>query len=223
MFIGHYGAALAVAGGARGPSLAAACVAVQLVDFAWAGFILTGIEKASVEPGFLALSPLNLSFMPYTHSLPAALAWSLGGAMLYRALFAKGGFSAAALIGVAIFSHWITDVLVHAPDMGLWMDQYKIGLALWDQPTLGVGLELGLLGLGLVIYMLRTRGRSLWGRIAPFGFLGLLCILGVVNWLGPAPASIDHVALSALGVFTLIAVLALWPDRLREPKPKAAT
>lgn len=221
MFIGHYGPALALAGGARGPALAATCVAVQLVDFAWAGFILTGIENASVEPGFLALSPLNLSFMPYTHSLPAALAWALGGALAYRALFAKGGAMAAALIGLAIFSHWITDVLVHGPDMGLWLDRYKIGLGLWDYPLLGVGLEVGLLGAGLLIYVSRTRGLSLWGKIAPYGFVALLCLMGAVNWLGPAPPSINHVAISGLAVFCVVALIALWPDRLREPKPKA--
>lgn len=52
-------------------------IAVQFLDYLWAAFILTGIEKARVTPGFLAASPLNPYHMPYTHSLAAAPVWSL--------------------------------------------------------------------------------------------------------------------------------------------------
>ena len=73
MFAGHYGPAFAAKALPSPPSMGAAFLAVQLVDVAWAIFILTGVEHARIVPGFLAQSDLDLYDMPWTHSLVAAL------------------------------------------------------------------------------------------------------------------------------------------------------
>ena len=46
-------------------------LAVQLVDISWAIFVLLGIEKVRIVPGFTATNPFDLYYFPYTHSLPA--------------------------------------------------------------------------------------------------------------------------------------------------------
>jgi hypothetical protein len=209
MFVRHYGPALAVAGGAKGPGLAAACVAVQLVDFAWAGFILGGVEYATIVPGHMAMSHLDFHHMPYTHSLPTAVAWSLGAMLGYRALFRAGGWIGAGLIGLAVFSHWLMDFLVHAPDLGLWFDQYKVGLGWWRSPMLTIGAEFGGLAIGLALYLRRTRANGRSGAVAPLGFVAILAALAAYNWLNAPPPAIAPVAISALLVFSVIALLAL--------------
>src|SRR5262245_38563309 len=52
-------------------------LAVQLVDIAWSVLVLLGIEKVRIVPGITATNPLDLYYMPYTHSLPGAALWSL--------------------------------------------------------------------------------------------------------------------------------------------------
>ncbi|MBU6373470.1 MAG: hypothetical protein KJS97_12155 [Alphaproteobacteria bacterium] len=216
MFVGHYGPALALAGGRKGPSLAVACVAVQLVDFAWSGALLAGIEHARVVPGFTALSPLDLYDMPYTHALASAFAWAAGAALLYGVV--TRAWVAAALVGVCVISHWLLDWVVHKPDLILWGD-VKVGLGLWDAPAAGVAAEFGVLALGFVAYMTRTAPKSRLGAVAPWAFFALLAAMAVINWLGPTPPDSAAVAMSALAVYVLTAVLAAGLDRVRTARP----
>ena len=163
-------------------------------------------------PGFTALSPLDLHHMPFTHSLAAALAWSIGAAALYGAFTRKG--QAALILGVCVFSHWLLDWIDHKPDLILWGDT-KVGLGLWDAPAAGVAAEFGVLALGFVAYMMRTAPTSRLGAAAPWGFIAVLAIMAAVNWLGPTPPSSIAVALSALAVYVVTAVLAAGIDRVR--------
>ena len=49
-------------------------IAVQLLDVFWSMFVLLGIEKVRIVPGFTKTNALDLYYMPYTHSLPGAVA-----------------------------------------------------------------------------------------------------------------------------------------------------
>ena len=103
MFVGHYAAALAAKSAEpRGP-LWTYVLACQLVDVAWGGLIMTGAERMSLDhdlPG----SALVLEHMPYTHSLPGALAWAVGAAILAK-LVLRLPWRAGVFIGLAVFSH----------------------------------------------------------------------------------------------------------------------
>src|SRR2546422_6938590 len=78
MFVGHYGVSFAAKRGDRSIPLWVLFVAVQLLDVSWSLFVFFGIEKVRIVPGITASNPLDLYYMPYTHSLVAALLWSLG-------------------------------------------------------------------------------------------------------------------------------------------------
>src|SRR5258706_15404756 len=86
MFVGHYGVSFAAKRGDRSIHLWVLFLAVQLLDVFWSFFVLVGIEKVRIVPGITASNPLDLYYMPYTHSLVAALLWSLGAAVAYRAI-----------------------------------------------------------------------------------------------------------------------------------------
>ena len=51
MFVGHYGVAFAVRSERNQIPLWVLFVAVQLLDFLWAPFVLLGIEKVRMVPG----------------------------------------------------------------------------------------------------------------------------------------------------------------------------
>src|SRR5438132_13663513 len=96
MFVGHYGVSFAAKRGDGTIPLWVLFVAVQLLDVSWSLFVFFGIEKVRIVPGITASNPLDLYYMPYTHSLVAALLWSLGAYVAYRAIRAFGASPRAA-------------------------------------------------------------------------------------------------------------------------------
>src|SRR5881396_3483179 len=122
MFVGHYGVAFAVRSEKNQIPLWVLFVAVQLLDFLWAPFILLGIEKVRIVPGITASNPLDLYYMPYTHSLVAAVLWSCVGGVVYRLVARPARRQASAVVGAAVFSHWVLDLVVHRPDLPLYDD-----------------------------------------------------------------------------------------------------
>src|SRR5437867_12255077 len=100
MFVGHYGVSFAAKKGAPSVPLWVLFIAVQLLDVAWAPFVLLGIEKVRIVPGITASNPLDLYYMPYTHSLIAAILWSVAAAIVYR-YAARGTETRAALVVAA--------------------------------------------------------------------------------------------------------------------------
>jgi len=216
LFIGHYAPAAALKPLSGAVPLWHLFVAVQFLDFLWALFILAGIEKARIVPGFLEASALDLYFMPYTHSLAAAALWSLAGAAAYAALNRQAGRAGAVLIGLAIASHWAADLIVHAPDLALYPGSaVKLGLGLWSSLPLSKGIELGFLLAGFILYLGGTSAKGAIGRIAPFVVLAALIAIEVYGATGAPPADSRIFAGLALLTYTAIAALAFWLDAVR--------
>src|SRR5216683_2494469 len=119
MFVGHYGVSLAAKRGDRSIPLWVLFLAVQLLDVFWSLFVLIGVEKVRIVPGITASNPLDLYYMPYTHSLVAAILWSVAVAVIARLLPGVTTRPAAVWVGIAVFSHWVFDLLVHRPDLPL--------------------------------------------------------------------------------------------------------
>lgn len=220
MFVGHYGPAFAVKAVKRPPSLGAAFLAVQAVDIGWAVLVMNGVEYGQVKPGLMALSNLSLDHMPWTHSLPAALLWSLAALLLYRVLDRRAGWVAAALIGACVFSHWLLDLLVHAPDLALTFDGPKVGFGWWDNPVLGIGAEALVLFGGFFIYLTSTTPLGAAGKWAPWALIALFVGLYAFDKLGPPPADLKAAAPMALGAYLVIAALGFALDRTRAPKAR---
>ena len=84
MFVGHYAAALAAKAVAPRAPLWTYVIAAQAIDIGWAGLVMAGVEKVRIDPS-LPGSALDLYHMPFTHSLPAVVLWSLAALGLARA------------------------------------------------------------------------------------------------------------------------------------------
>ena len=122
MFIGHYGVSYAAKAVNKQIPLWLLFIAVQLVDVAWAILVPLGIEKLRIVPGITATNPLDLYYMPYTHSLVGAALWSLLAYGAYRLWAGQGNARpnrAALIVALAVFSHWLLDLIVHRPDLPL--------------------------------------------------------------------------------------------------------
>jgi hypothetical protein len=210
MFIGHYAASLAAK--SAEPSLPLwTCVAgAQLIDIGWGSLILAGVEHGRIDPS-LPGSQLDLYFMPYTHSLPAALLWAAAAALLLLRPLRLSG-RAALILAAVVFSHWLLDLLVHRPDLALWFGGPKAGFAFWNAPVAEMAVEMGLLVLAGAVWTAarRARGLAIWPAIA---VLALLVAIQTGFLLGPILPSIQAVAMFALAIYALSALAAWRIDR----------
>lgn len=217
MFVGHYAPVFALAAARREPGLGAGFVAVQLVDIGFFSLSYFGIEKWRPNAALEGFMPIDLYYMPFTHSLAGSTAWAVGAAAI-AALVSPAGRRAlnAVIIGALVLSHWVLDLIVHRHDLPLIHDSdEKLGFALWDHPALVVPLELGLLFAGFALFMRATSPRGMAGRIMPWLLLALLLAVQGINWFTPPESDPALFSLLGVGVYLTFAALAWWTDRTR--------
>jgi membrane-bound metal-dependent hydrolase YbcI (DUF457 family) len=217
MFVGHYAAAYAAKAVQPALPLWLLFVAVQLVDFGWAILVLLGIEKVRVVPGFTEASPLDLYYMPFTHGLISAVIWAVAfGALYVLVRRGSGLFGQGVVLALAVFSHWLADLIVHVPDLPLLLDEPKVGFGLWNNFWASQGLEVGLL-LGAVIwYVSASTPANRIGKVAPWILIAvLLAMQAFSHFPSETVPTSDMFAAQALVVFSLLAGLAFWTERHR--------
>jgi hypothetical protein len=214
MFTGHYSASFAGKAVDRSIPLWVLFIAVQLLDFVWAVLVLLGIEKVRIIPGFMAASPADLYYMPYTHSLAGALVLSAIGGALFCVLW-KRTWTAGLIVGLAVFSHWILDLVVHGPDLLIY-GSYKVGFGLWNYFWPEVIIEFALL-LGTLLWYLRGVSSPATTRRAWILF-AILVVFQCFDKFGPPPGGVTQFAVSALAAYTVLAALAWWVERLPQKR-----
>ena len=211
MFVGHYAAAMAAKAIEPKAPMWTLAAASQLVDIGWSSFIIAGVEHARVDPS-LPGSSLVLYDMPWTHSLPAALVWSVGAALLVKLLL-RLPIWASAVVGLTVFSHWLLDLLVHRPDLALWPGGERVGLGLWNYPVPEQAVEIGLLAVcgGAWVASRKGLGRFAWPAIT---FIGFLVALQIVAMLQPQPSGElpPQAGVTILAIYLLVAALAALTD-----------
>jgi hypothetical protein len=215
VFVGHYGVSFAAKAARRDIPLWVLFLAVQLLDVFWSIFVLVGIEKVRIVPGITRLSPLDLYYMPYTHGLLTSLGWSVLAAVLYHAWRKKDGWAPAMIVGAAVFSHWILDLLVHRPDLPIFADRYKVGFGLWNYPAIESTLEVLVLLAGLYLYMRSTKPVARAGRYAMVVFTIVMLAIHAASYIGPPPSEAPAEAVLAFVAYAAFAAVAGRLDRLR--------
>ncbi|HEY8102552.1 MAG TPA: hypothetical protein VIF82_17570 [Burkholderiaceae bacterium] len=211
MFVGHYSAAFLAKRVAPEIPLPVYFIACQTIDLFWATFVLLGIEKVRYVAHITASNSMDLYFMPFSHSLPAALAWSAGIAGLYW-LLAKSNpqrVRNTILFGVVVLSHWMLDFFAHRPDLPLWYDSFKVGLGLWNFRIFEYMLELVLLWTSL-FFALKVAGQNRQ-RFISLGIV--MTAFQTLSVLVPTPELDYKIALQLLVSYSLLTVFSYWASR----------
>ena len=213
MLAGHYAPALLLKVANPRVPLWALFVGVQFVDILWAVFVTTGIERASIEPGFTASNGLVLESVVLSHSLVAAGLWAGLAGLIGSALLPGRG--AGPFLAMAVASHWLLDLPMHTPDLPLaGSHSLKLGLGLWNYRFASCALEVGLLSVGLAAFI--KRSRPLAGpKWAPATLAATLLVLAVAGYYGPQPPTIVPTALAGLFLYFTVPILARFADSQR--------
>lgn len=206
MFIGHWAPALAAAAASpRAPKIGMLFIAAQLVDWAFFGLLLAGVEHMRFSPGISVMNPMDLYHMPITHSLLGSAAFAAAFAAL---LWLGSKDRTLALIGGAVvLSHWFLDLLVHVPDLTLAGSPPKLGFGLWNHPAIEMPLELAITFGALWWYAkVRRPARLRLGVLA-----AVLLALQAFNWFGPVePEVTAGTSLLAFFAYGLVTLAAWW-------------
>ncbi len=215
MFVGHYSVAFAARTERNKIPLWVLFVAVQFLDYLWATLVLLGIEKLRVIKGFTTGSMLDSYFHPYSHSLITAIAWSAFAALVYKTIWhAKVSNSAALILGVAVFSHWILDLIAHPHDLPIYDNTWKVGFGLWNYRDPEFALEIALLACGIILYLSRNVMPAS-RKVAAIGFGIALTIIQIGDTYVPREALTDKATAKGVWVFyTLFVVVAFLLEKI---------
>ena len=218
MFVGHYSVAFAAKSDKNKIPLWVLFVAVQFLDYIWATLVLLGIEKLRVIKGFTAGSMLDSYFHPYSHSLITAILWSCVAAIVYKPICSWLGFvytkSAALIIWVAVFSHWILDLIAHPRDLAIYDDTWKVGFGLWNYRDPEFALEIGLLGAGILLYLTRNVMPAIRkGAVIAFG--AALVVIQIGDTYVPRnPLTARQTVIGVWIFYTLFVVVAFLIEKI---------
>ena len=216
MFVGHYAVSLALKKFEKRASLGGLFLGVQLVDILFFPFVLLGIERINIIEDYTQSTHFELEYMPYTHSLLGSLLWAMVAYALVRWVIVKK-HSVALVVALAVFSHWVLDLIVHVPDLPLWSDtSLKLGFGLWHNAVATYALEAALLLGALWLYLRSTAAATAAGKYGMSVFVVVLLLFNIVNVFGPLQGD-NKVALavSALAAYFLFAAIAFWLDKKR--------
>src|SRR6266545_4239465 len=218
MFVGHCSVAFAAKTERNQIPLWVLFIAVQFLDYIWATLVLLGIEKLRVIKGFTAGSMLDSYFHPYSHSLIAAVVWSCGGAFVYKAVCSRLGYpctrSAVLIVGLAVFSHWILDLIAHPRDLAIYDNTWKVGFGLWNYRGPEFGLEIGLLAIGIMLYLTRNTMPAI-RKIAVIAFGVALAVIQVGDTYVPRNPLTDKETVMGVWIFyTLFVVVAFFIEKI---------
>lgn len=216
MFAGHVGAALAIGRVEKRVNVGVFVSAALLLDIALWLFVLLGWESVSI-PGNFARTHQPEFVFPYSHGLAAGIAWSAAAgiaALIGYSGWKRGRSRAAALVGAAVFSHWLLDALVHVPELPLLdADSTKVGLGLWQSMPVALAVEAAIVMAGLYLFMSGSalpRSRKLALTALSLLILGFT-VLGMT--VAPAPPSAVAMAGSSLVTLVVVGGLYCWLGR----------
>ena len=186
MYAGHIASALAMkAKEPRAPTWALV-LGVGVLDVLFGIFVPLGIERASLTPG---VAPgFRLDFIDWSHSFLMSLAWAALFAALAYATFGRRVRVVALWCGLAVFSHFVLDLLMHPNDLALWPHGAPhVGFGIWTiRPPFWWFFEGAFIAACLTYYVVRARRLQSFGGRA-WAVVAVVAILHVVNspWLAP--------------------------------------
>ena len=213
MFAGHIGVGLALGRAERRVNVAVFVGAALLLDAILWLLVLAGWESVAIPADFERSRQPVFDF-PVSHGLAGALAWSAIAAAIASIALGRlrvARVRAAALIGIAVLSHWVLDAAVHRAELPLaGSSSPKVGLALWDALAVGLRTAVVIASAGAWLFLAGTGvpGARAFGVAAATFALAALTVAGMT--LAPPPPSAAAMAGSSLATIAAVCALYAW-------------
>jgi len=207
---------MAIGRAERRVNLGVLVFAAVFLDFVLWLFVLFGWESVTIPTNFSTTHQAEFVF-PYSHGLLASIGWSVLAGLATFLCYPRlnqAKMRAAVLVAAAVFSHWLLDALVHAPELPIiGAGSAKAGLGLWQVMPMALAVEAVIALAGLYLFL---SGASL--SVAKKLWLAALSILILVftvagMTVAPPPPSFIAMAASSLVTIVVVCALAFWLGR----------
>jgi len=210
MLTGHYAPAYLLRGAFPEVSLLTLFLAVQAPDIVFFALAPLGIEHLRVDPGVRGPLGMDLTFIPYTHSLVLTLVWSAVVFAVCALALRRARLGLA--LALAVASHWALDYIVHLHDLPLGPDYaVRLGLGLWKYGVAAYAFEVVLLT-ATAVWLAR---RLPSGRARLWIYISLVVLIASqTNYvLMKTPATATRLAINAELTYAFFALMAWACDR----------
>ena len=139
-------------------------------------------------------------------------------ALVYKPLCSWLGYvyikSAALIVGVAVFSHWIFDLIAHPRDLPIYDNTWKVGFGLWNYRDPEFAVEIALLACGIILYLSRNV-MPLPKKVAAIIFGVCLTVIQIGDTYVPREALTDKATAMGVWIFyTLFVVVAFFLEKI---------
>ena len=149
------------------------------------------------------------------------MAWSGVAALLYKTICRpKASSSAAVIVGLAVFSHWILDLIAHPRDLAIYDDTWKVGFGLWNYRDPEFALEMVLLAGGIIVYLARNVMPAIRkGAVITFGIALVIVQIGD-TYVPRMPLTDKATAMGVWVFYTLFVLIAFAVEKIGSPRKK---
>jgi hypothetical protein len=215
MFLAHFGVGFGAKAAAPRVSLGSLFLAAQFIDLIWPTLLLLGFERVNIITDGTRHPPLDFVYYPFSHSLLAVIGWAaLFAAVYYITRRSRIG---AVVLGLAVISHWLLDLVVHYPDLPLYPgDSPLLGFGIWSSPVISMALELSIFAAGLWLYLRSTRASDATGKWALWSLAAMLLLIQTANAFGAPPPGTTAIAWAGQAQWLLV-LWGYWVDSHRHP------
>ena len=122
--------------------------------------------------------------------------------------------SAALIVGLAVFSHWVLDLIAHPRDLPIYDNTLKVGLSMWNYRDPEFALEIALLAGGIVLYLARNVIPAI-RRKAVIGFgVGLTVIQIGDTYMPRTPLTPKATAVGVWIFYTLFVIAVFFLEKI---------
>lgn len=213
MFLAHFGVGFGAKAAAPNVSLGSLFLAAQFIDLIWPTLLLFGIERVNIITDGTRSPPLEFVYYPFSHSLLAVMVWAALVAAVY--FVARCSRTGALVLGLAVISHWLLDLVVHYPDLPLYPGNSPLlGFGVWSAPVVAIVLEFSIFAAGLWLYLRSTMTSDATGKWALWSLVAVLVLIQIANVFGAPPPNTAAIAWAGQAQWLLVA-WGYWIDSHR--------
>lgn len=163
--INHIATALILKKKVPSAPLVGLIIATEAVELLWVVLNLVGIERTIIDRDMQSVADIHLIHMPFSHSIFTSVIFAAMAGLFILWRKGRAASAVALAVALAVVSHILLDLLVHAPDIAI--------APFFEGRKYGTGLYANLPFLALVI-------ETLWGLLCWRIYRGNKKLLGLI-------------------------------------------